>query len=292
MTEPQKYFNAAAFRMALETRLKNKADAQDVDVQRLRKQVAFDRLLCRLFQKSNVLWILKGGYAMELRMEVARTTRDIDLSLQGLSAFELGASSNQVIRDLLQTAVAINLQDYFTFLIGEPMMDLEGAPYGGARYPVDARMDGRTFARFHLDVGLGDKALKPLDSVQSKDWLGFANIEPGTFIMISKEQQFAEKYHAYTRPRTDRPNSRVRDLVDMVLLIQSGDMDISMIKTAFSVTFSGRKTHKVPDEVPPPPDNWAGPFKAMAVECQINTDIKSAVVMLTKFVNCLNLVKS
>ena len=32
MTEPQKYFNAAAFRMALETRLKNKTDTQDVDV--------------------------------------------------------------------------------------------------------------------------------------------------------------------------------------------------------------------------------------------------------------------
>ena len=287
MNEPQKYVNAAAFRMALETRLKNKANTQDVDVQRLRKQVAFDRLLCRLFQKSNVLWILKGGYAMELRMEVARTTRDIDLSLQGMPALEINTSSNQAIRDLLQTAAAINLQDYFTFLIGEPMMDLEGAPYGGARYPVDARMDGRTFARFHLDVGLGDKALQPLDSLQSKNWLGFANIEPGTFIMISKEQQFAEKYHAYTRPRADRPNSRVRDLIDMVLLIQSDDMDISMIQRAFSVTFSGRKTHKMPDKVPQPPDNRAGPFKAMAVECQIDTDIKAAVVMLTQFVNCL-----
>ncbi len=73
----------------------------------------------------------------------------------------------------------------------------------------------------------------------------------------------------------------------MVLLIQSGDMDVSMIRKAFSVTFFGRKTHEVPDEVPQPPANWAGPFKAMAVECQINPDIKSAVVMLTQFVNCL-----
>ena len=287
MTEPQKYLNATAFRMALEIRLKNKADRQDVDVQRLRKQVAFDRLLCRLFQKSNVHWILKGGYAMELRMKVARTTRDIDLSLQSLPALETDNSSNEIILDLLQEAAAINLQDYFTFLIGESMMDLEGAPYGGARYPVDARMDGRTFARFHLDVGLGDKALQPLDSVHSKDWLDFADIEPGTFQIISKEQQFAEKYHAYTRPRTDRPNSRVRDLIDMVLLIQSGDINIPMIQKAFSVTFYGRKTHEVPEEVPQPPDNWSGPFKAMAIECQIDTNIKSAVVILKKFMNSI-----
>jgi hypothetical protein len=29
---------------------------------------------------------------------------------------------------------------------------------------------------------------------------------------ISKEQQFAEKLHAYTVPRPDAPNSRVKDL--------------------------------------------------------------------------------
>lgn len=287
MTEPQKYVNAAAFRTALEARLKNQADTQGVDVPRLRKQVAFDRLLCRLFHNSTVPWILKGGYAMELRMAVARTTRDIDLSLQSLSSFEAGTSTSQRILDLLQIAAAINLQDYFTFLIGQPMMDLEGAPYGGARYPVDARMDGRTFARFHLDVGLGDKAMQPLHSLQCKDWLGFANIGPGTFTIISKEQQFAEKYHAYTRPRTDYPNSRVRDLVDMVLLIQSNDMDVALIEKAMTMTFGSRKTHEVPDGVPQPPDNWSIPFNAMAVECQINTDINSAFVTLTTFINSI-----
>lgn len=287
MIKPQKYSNATAFRMALETRLKNLADTQEVDVQRLRKQVAFDRLLCRLFQKSNGHWILKGGYAMELRMEVARTTRDIDLSLQDIPGHKTRDFSNEAILDLLQEGTATNLHDYFTFLIGEPMMDLEGAPYGGARYPVDARMDGRTFARFHLDVGLGDKALQPLCSVQSKNWLGFANIKPGTFQIISEEQQFAEKYHAYTRPRTDRLNSRVRDLIDMVLLIQAGDMNTPMIQKAFAVTFSGRKTHEVPEAVPKPPDNWTTPFEAMAVECHIDTDIRSAVAVLTEFINSL-----
>jgi hypothetical protein len=47
------------------------------------------------------------------------------------------------------------------------------------------------FARFHVDVGLGDKALEPLDSVQSNDWLGFAGIPAGVFPIVSKEQQFA-----------------------------------------------------------------------------------------------------
>jgi hypothetical protein len=32
---------------------------------------------------------------------------------------------------------------------------------------------------------------------------------------ISKQQQFAEKLHAYMARRPDAPNSRVKDLVDM-----------------------------------------------------------------------------
>ena len=38
-------------------------------------------------------------------------------------------------------------------------MDLDGAPYGGARYPVESIMGGRTFVKFHLDVGIGDVVL-------------------------------------------------------------------------------------------------------------------------------------
>ena len=39
----------AAFRRALEDRLKGTSKNEDVDPQRLRRQVAFDRLLARLF---------------------------------------------------------------------------------------------------------------------------------------------------------------------------------------------------------------------------------------------------
>ena len=69
---------------------------------------------------------------------------------------------------------AIQLNDYFEFLVGEAREDLDGAPEGGSRYPVDARMDGREFARFHVDVGIGDEVLEPLDVVKGRDWLGLA----------------------------------------------------------------------------------------------------------------------
>jgi hypothetical protein len=77
--EPKKYATAAAFRRALEDRLQDIAGKESVDLQRRRRQVAFDRLLARLFQVGQPLalpWVLKGGYAMELRIKAARTTKD------------------------------------------------------------------------------------------------------------------------------------------------------------------------------------------------------------------------
>jgi hypothetical protein len=42
--------------------------------------------------------------------------------------------------------------------------------------------------------------------------------------MIPRDQQFTEKLHAYTLPRQGAVNARLRDLVDMVLLIQSATL--------------------------------------------------------------------
>jgi len=42
--------------------------------------------------------------------------------------------------------------------------------------------------------------------------------------LIAREQQFAEKIHAYTLPRS-ATNSRVKDLVDMALLISDSTLD-------------------------------------------------------------------
>ena len=55
------YASATAFRRALEDRLQQWSEAETVDVQRLRRQVAFDRLLAHLLRAENPPWLLKGG---------------------------------------------------------------------------------------------------------------------------------------------------------------------------------------------------------------------------------------
>ena len=141
MKPPRKYAAATAFRVAFEDRLKQMAQAESVDLQRLRRQAAFDRLLCRLFDGPDAPWLLKGGYAMELRLKAARTTRDIDLTLKQLPMPSQDWDANAaMVLERLRDAGQLDLKDFFTFVVGDATHDLDAAPYGGARFPVEARV--------------------------------------------------------------------------------------------------------------------------------------------------------
>ena len=261
------YSTAFAFRRALEDRLNAASKAEGVDLQRMRRQVAFDRLLVRLFAEGCPAWRLKGGYALELKLSIARTTRDLDLGLAS------GMLPGEEMLEALQSAAARDAGDFFIYVIGEPIMELDGAPYGGARHPVEVNLDGRLFARFHLDLGMGDIQREPCEWAEPRDWLGFAGIEAGRFPSISREEHFAQKLHAYTLPRADRANTRVKDLVDLVLLIDSGGMNMERLKRDITDTFSRRKTHAVPVVMESPPGFWKPVFERLAAECGMDGDM-------------------
>lgn len=265
------YRSTAALRRALEDRLLMIARKSGADIQRLRRQAAFDRLLARLFYTTPTPWILKGGYAMELRLHTARSTRDIDLALRPVDN-EMREFDIEEVRTLLQKDASLDLDDGFDFTIGELTRDLEAAPYGGGRFPVDAKMAGRRFALFNLDVSAGDVLREPFETLEGEDWLGFAGIAPSKLVAISREEQFAEKLHAYTLPREGAMNSRVKDLVDMVLLIDAG-IDAPRLATMVKMTFKRRGTHKVPACFPLPPSEWGLKFKELALECGVNGDL-------------------
>ena len=131
---------------------------------------------------------------MELRIRAARTTRDVDLAIRNLPTKKW---DDAAIRSLLESAASVDLQDGFEFTIGAPTMDLDAAPYGGSRFPVEAQMAGRRFANFHLDVSAGDVLREPFEILEGQDWLGFAGIARAKLPAISREEQFAEKLHAY-----------------------------------------------------------------------------------------------
>lgn len=274
MKTSRQYSSGAALRTALEERLKRVSREEAADLQRLRRQVAFDRFLARLFRHTQTDWVLKGGYAMELRFHTARATKDLDFTVRG---------KPEGVLEYLQDAGTLDVGDFLSFRIGEAMMDLDGAPYGGARYPVEAVLGGRTFVKFHLDVGVGDVIVDPVEFVRTRDWLGFAGVAPPEVPMIQREQQLAEKLHAYTLPRPTAPNSRVRDLVDMVLLIRSGTLDAARVVECLRRTFARRDTHPFPRTLEAPPESWTAPFATLAEECALDISASDAFADLAGY---------
>lgn len=278
------YATANAFKTALEERLKNHSRKAGIELQRLRRQVAFDRLLSRLFRYFPKDLLLKGGYAMELRIEHARATKDIDLVIKA-ARIETKDAQDQVIRRMLQEAVQDDSGDFFEFLVGEPTLDLEAIPYGGSRFPIDALLDNRLFVRFPIDVVISSLFMEPIDYIASEDWLGFAGIEHIPFPAISKEQQFAEKLHAYTLPREGSENSRVKDLLDLTLLVKSGELKMDILKIAIDKIFKYRSTHLVPSGIVEPPGSWVSVFTRLSKETELNMNMDQAVALIASHLN-------
>jgi hypothetical protein len=282
---PKVYESPGAFRQALESRINARVNSNS-ELQRLRRLVAFDRLLARLFTDEDSPWIVKGGYGLEVRYGLsARTTRDVDLSLP-----QLGAESEPqkgAIRKLwedIQEAAARDLGDHFVIRIAAPQQEFDAPPGGGARFPVEVLLDRRTFAKFHLDVGIGDVLLSSPEWTKGEEFFAFAGISPARFRILPVAQQFAEKVHSYTLPRKSGINSRVKDLVDLVLMLDKDAPAHDSVKRAIQATFDHRRTHEIPVTIPPAPPTWASSFTAMAKQVNLpETTIERAVMRMNDY---------
>jgi hypothetical protein len=279
----------AAFKASLEERLKALAAKRKLPLNAVRLKLVIERLLARLFREPDPPWLLKGGYAMELRYRPrARTTRDIDLTVSRFSASAVLEARLETIRDELQQATDADLGDYLTYRIESAKAELQGAPAGGARFPCEAFLAGKTYGRFHIDVGFGDEVGGTPEKLTGEDLLAFAGLPPAHVLAIPKLQQFAEKLHAYTFPWKDRENTRTKDLVDLVLFIETGGLNPAKVRSAVAATFARRATHPLPQELPHPPPAWEKEFAAMATEAQLSTtNLSEAFEILNGFFGTL-----
>lgn len=259
-----RYATPAAFRAALEARLNAAARAGGRPVGSARKLVAFTRLLARLARAAPDRWVLKGGFALELRLPgQARATRDVDI--------DWAASLDEATNALVEAA-ALALDDYFEFDI-QRVGDADVGGVGGIRFHADAYAGGRLFEPLLIDVGVGSERFPPADELTAPDLLEFAEIEPARIRAIRLEQHIAEKLHAYTRRHADdQPSSRAKDLIDIILMSELADFDLERLRDAIRLVFEARATHELPASLPAPPREWARPYRALAEEVGLDPE--------------------
>lgn len=254
-----RYGDAEAFRAALEARLRQ-ASGGDQDLARRRRTVAFDRFLARLAVNQGDAWILKGGAALEFRMpDRARATRDIDLAF--LDSVD---PADQLLDDLESDP----FDDFFSFRVTR-RRKLSDAPDRGVvtRLSIDALLGGRVFERFVVDlVGTYGTPTEPSERVELGRAFAFADLPIVELAVLDLRAHWAEKLSAYLRRYDDRPNTRVKDLVDLVLLIEHGLRPDARLHEAVVTTFDRRDQELPSVQLPSMADEWAEPFAAMAAE--------------------------
>jgi hypothetical protein len=169
------YSSPESFKQALEQRLRTSAKSGAAFTRR-RQLLVFDRFLARVVAVFGDTATLKGGLVLELRLERARTTRDIDLRVSG---------SPDDILARLQDAGRRDVGDFMTFEIApdqdHPEIKNDGMQYDGLRFRAECKLAGKLYGQpFGIDVAFGDPILGEPEVVVAPDVLAFAAIVPPT----------------------------------------------------------------------------------------------------------------
>lgn len=262
-----RYATPAAFRTALEQRLKSEHQRAGVPLVRLRKAVAFDRLLARLLDVAPERWVLKGAVALDLRLGVpTRITKDIDL---GRRDGEEAATEDFI------AAQGADLNDFFTFEIERTPAFDRTAEFSTVRYSVRSLLAGRVWEEFPVDVAFSDPLGWEPDRLQGTDLLGFADIPPIVVPAAPLPQHIAEKLHAYTGVygETERGTTRVKDLIDLVLVSFGSQPRAAEVAEALRKTFDARARQPLPRALPLPPPEWKTPYAKLARAVGLDEDL-------------------
>jgi hypothetical protein len=107
--------------------------------------------------------------------------------------------------------------------------------------------------------------------VKGTSLLEFAGIPSARIPILPAETHFAEKIHAYTRPRRTGINSRVRDLIDLILLLDEGFKEPAAVRQALRSTFMRRDSHPLPKELPEPHPSWTDTYAGIAAEINLTS---------------------
>lgn len=216
MTNQSSYASPAAFRRALTDRLRALTVNESWTLPQLQRQVAFDRLLTRLYQ-TKADWVVKGATALLARRIGVRSTVDIDLLLD--------RTHTEAEADL-RAAAATDIGDWFRFEVGLARPVAAGT--AGVRVPVKAYVGATVWTSFHVDLFGSDltmtaspERVEPLIRLEME---GVRHSEYKAYPMVD---HVADKIVATFQRYGDRqaPSTRYKDLVDLVAIVGAATID-------------------------------------------------------------------
>ncbi|MBB2892885.1 nucleotidyl transferase AbiEii/AbiGii toxin family protein [Flexivirga oryzae] len=272
---------------AVNDHIRRLAAEQDQDANRVRRSLVFQRLIARLAPAG---LILKGGFCLEVRLPgTARSTRDVDFVGQ-LALVADPTELREELDDLLDSA---DIDDGFTFEVGAAThLRGDDAEANAWRISVAALLDGTRFEQIKLDlVGQVQEVMGATEQLVVPLPVQVDGAGPVTIEAVDVYQHAAEKFHAFARLYAhDRPSSRVKDLVDLVLLIEAGFVDDPRrLRHRLDAVYSQRDSATPATPLPTPPADWQRSYEAFATGLGLSAQTVPAAYALVSdtYVNAL-----
>lgn len=215
MTDSRWYGSPGAFRRALTDKLRDLAATSRWTLPQLQRQMAYDRLLERLYLVDEG-WIIKGATALLARGIGVRGTLDIDVYREVALA---------TAEPDLRRAVALDVRDWFRFEIGTPR---PLADTGGVRLPMTAFVGTTAWAAFHVDlVGADLRMTGEPEAVPPMARVVMPDLQQHGYRAYPLVDHVADKVCAIIERHgsTGAPSTRYRDLVDLVAIVLATSAD-------------------------------------------------------------------
>lgn len=226
---------------SVRARLLNIAKAEGVDFNQVLVRYTLERFLYRLSQSPHAdRFVLKGALLFTLWYDMPhRPTRDADLLGFGPSDLE---SIGQTFRDIASVQAADGIHfDPTSVGVEEIRKD---AGYAGARVMINAEL-ARARCRTQIDIGFGDAVTPgPVDAVYPVLIEDFPAPRLRTYPVYTV---VSEKLHAIAV--LGMTNSRLKDYLDLSVLLDREVLDLNTLATAIAATFM-RRGMTVPTELP------------------------------------------
>ena len=226
---------------SVRARLLNIAKAEQTDFNAVLVRYALERFLYRLGQSAHAdHFVLKGAMLFNLWYAMPhRPTRDVDL-------LGFGASDLESIAQTFRQIVSVSAADGMVFDAASVVVDeiRKNAGYAGARVLVNAEL-ARARCKVQIDIGFGDAVTPgPVDAAYPVLLADFAAPQLRTYPVYTV---VAEKLHAMVL--LGMTNSRVKDYLDVWILVEREVLDATVLATAVAATFKRRST-AVPTTLP------------------------------------------
>jgi hypothetical protein len=209
------YGSPGAFRRALTDKLQAKASASRWTLTQLQRQLAYDRILERLYLVDED-WIVKGAVALLAREIGVRAYLDIDIYRP--------AAAEEAEADL-RVAASRDIGDWFRFEIG-PRRAVGGG--AGTRLPITAFVGNTVWAEFHVDlIGSDIRMTGEPEDVPPLARVVIPDVEQHGYRAYPLIDHIADKVCATFERHggIEAPSTRYRDLVDLVAIALAASVD-------------------------------------------------------------------